>query len=552
MAINAQLLLEAIEALEVERGISRDVIVASLKESMEKSYKRHLGGDDADVRAEIDLDNGIISLCQVKRVVKEVEDDFLEVSVKEANELDKSKKYKDGDEFFIYANIEELRKAVAMAIKSGFRQKIAEAEKTVLYEQFKDKIGTMITGKVEKVDEKGVTVNIGRTSVLIPRQEMIGDEKFNVTDPIKLFVKEVNSDSKGAHIKVSRGDAGFLKALMTEEIHEIYDGTIEIRNISRRSGERSKVAVSAKDPNVDPAGACIGHNGTNIQKVVAQLGNGSVKEKIDIITYSDNKELFIIEAMKPAIVLGVAENKEDGGFIVVVPDDNFSQAIGRKGVNIFLASKLVGTKITVKTESQAEEEGIEYKASEVIREEASKAKPKVNLEEETFAPLKGLPEGYVAPQERVYEDETPSDVEEALQEEAEKEELEVAPKAPEEEPVKEPEVEQPAPVKEEVKEVVLPKEEVKTTTTLDALEKSLEEDKNKKNASNKRNTKKKKEEEQEESAVLYSDPSKYMSIYSEEELKEMEEEDKLDDEEQYEDEDIDYDEYDEYYDDDVR
>ena len=561
MAINGALLLAAVEELEATKGVSKEVILQALKEAMIKGYKKQIGGreEDTNIRVDINSDTGDISMCQVKDVVLEndVEDDFLQISVEDANALDKSKKYKVGDEFIISSSPDDLTKAVAMSIKSILKQKFAEAEKDVLYEAFKDKIGTMITGKVEKADERGVSVNIGRTSVYLPHNQMIGDERFNVGDSIKLFVNNVSGGTKGAHIVVTRSGEGFLKCLFTEEIHEIYDGTIVIKGIAREAGERSKVAVYTEDPNVDPAGACIGPNGSRIQKIVGQLGNGMAKEKIDIIGYSDVPGLFIMEALKPAHVVGIVMGEEKSA-TAIVKDDSLSLAIGRKGVNVRLAVRLTGYNIDIKTESVAEEEGVEYQSYEELlaldqdaKQKAAYAKLQAqfaNAEPQTVLP--GLPEGYVAPQERVYKEENEDELNEALVEASEKEEL----KAPvKEEKVVEQEVkeevveEKPAePVKEEVK--------VKTTTSLEDLEKSLSEESNKKaSKSDRRSNKKKKDEAKEDEntkGALDTSGAERMSIYTEEELREMEEEER-EEEEEY-DDDVDYDDYDEYYDDDDR
>ena len=338
MAINATDFLNALEEIESAKGISKETVLNALKEALAKGFRKQLGGDDADVRVTIDAEKGIIEMCNVKKVVDEVEDDFLEISTKDANEQDPGKKYKAGDEFVIPASVDDLRKGIAMSVKSILKQKFSEAEKSVLYEAFKDKIGTMITGKVEKVDERGVSVNIGRASVYLPSNQLIGNERFSLGDSIKVYVQDVASGSKGAHIVVTRSGEGFLRCLFTEEIHEIYDGTIVIKGIAREAGERSKVAVYSQDPNVDPAGACIGPNGTRIQKVVGQLGNGQVSEKIDIIAYSDNVGLYIMEALKPAHVVGVDVDVDSKTATVVVKDDSFSMAIGRKGVNVRLAA----------------------------------------------------------------------------------------------------------------------------------------------------------------------------------------------------------------------
>ena len=550
MAINVVELNAALEQLEVTKGISRETVLEALKEAMTKGFKRDIGDDEANVEVNIDLDNGVIEMYQIKTVVEDEEDPLLEISLDNANKGEK--KYKVGDEYRIAVRPEELRKAIVLSIKSVLKQRFAEAEKQNLYEQFKDKIGTMITGKVEQFDERGATINIGRTSVFMPRKEMIRDEKFLLGENIKLFVSDVATSSKGAHIVVSRANEGFLKALMSEEIHDIYDGTIEIVAVAREAGERSKVAVTCKDPNVDPAGTCIGPNGNRIQKVVSQLGNGSAKEKIDIITYSTNNAVFIMDALKPAKVVGINLNEEEKSALVIVKDESFSVAIGRKGVNARLAVKLTGFHIDIKTETEALESGLEFTSFEEITAQAEKEREQRIAElrrEELVYPsnatviIPGLPEGYVAPQERKYEEET-NDFDDTLNDEAEKEELEAETVEVKEEKVEEqPKVEE---VKEEEKTET---QEVKVTSTLEDLEKSLEEESAKTGKKQSGGRRKKKVEEKEEEKVEKHNDGPRMAIYTEEELAELdEEEDSYEDEEN--DEDIDYDEYDQYYDED--
>ena len=552
MAINATEFLKALEEIEIQKGISKEVTIKALEEAMAKGFRKQLGGDDALVRVTIDPEKGTIDMVHIKMVVKEVEDDFLEISEEDAQAIDP--KYHAGDEFIIPATVDDIKKATAMSVKSVLKQKFAEVEKGMLYEAFKDKINTMITGKVEKMDERGATVNIGKTSVFLPRNQMIGDEKFVPGDYIKLFVSDVASGSKGAHIDVSRANEGFLRCLFNEEIHEIYDGSIIIKGIAREAGERSKVAVFSPDPNIDPAGACIGPNGSRIQKIVGQLGNGNAKEKIDIIGYSENDGLFIMEALKPARVVGINVNKEEKSATAIVKDDSLSLAIGKKGVNARLAVKLTGFKIDIKTETEAYEEGYEFQSYEELAAQEMENKEKAIMEARAMeyennnpSVLPGLPEGYVAPQERVYEEESNAELAEALEEASEKEEL-VAPV--EETPVSEApnnEAKEEAPVVKEEKET----KAVKTTTSLEDLEKSLEQEANKQKAKanqKRRNNKKKEEEEEEEVATPISGTTgPRMSIYTEEELREMEEEESRESEE--EEEDVDYDEYDDYYDD---
>lgn len=555
MANNNVEFLKAIEEIETIKGISKDVVIATLKEALARGFRKQLGGDDALVRVDIDPDTGKIEMYQIKNVVEEVEDDFLEISVEDANK--DGTHYVAGDEYLIPASIEDLRKATALSVKSILRQKFAEAERGALYEAFKDKIGTMITGKVEKVDDRGCSVNIGKTSVYLNRKEMIGDERFAVGDNIKLYVSDVASGSHGAHIVVSRANEGFLSCLFNEEIHEIYDGTIIIKAIARQAGERSKVSVYSNDPNVDPAGACIGPNGSRIQKIVSQLGNGSNKEKIDVITYSSNLGLYLMEAVKPAKVLGIilSDNPEvDKEATLIVSDDSLSTAIGRKGVNVRLASRLTHYKLDIIVESEAIEEGLTYTSFEELQaKDVEERIQKADLElqrkeaEETSADdvLPGLPEGYVAPQARVYEDES-NDFDEALSEAVEEEDEAPVVETPavEEKPA-------PAPKKEEEVETV--QVNINTDTSIEDLERSLEEEnarnKNNNNKKTRKNKKKVEDEEEEDSSSssIHSEPANYMPIYTQEELEELDEDEDSDYDD---DEDVDYDQYDEYYDDD--
>ena len=553
MAMDATTFISALEELEAAKGISKEEVLEALKEAMIKAYKKQLGGDDADVRCDIDLTKGTIDLYEVKQVRDEVLDDFLEISVEDANRLHPGKKYKDGDEFIIPAPIDELRKATAMRIKAVLRQKFSEKEKAILYDAYKDKIGTIITGRVERIDDKGISVNIGKASVFLPRSQLIGNETFNQGDSIKVYISDVAGDSKGAKINISRSNEGFLRCLFSDAdgIHDIYDGTIEIKAIARRAGERSKVAVFSKDPNVDPAAACIGPNGTRIQKIVSQLGNGTVKEKIDIITYSDVPALYIMESIKPAKAIGVEIDEENKEAVLVVSDDALNVAVGKRGVNIALASRLTGYKLNILTETEAEEDQIEYVTYEQAQLEAGERLQRLDREAEIAAregSLYGTPEGYVAPQERIYADEDNAELDAALTESVEKEEEKPVEEAKPQEEVKPVEEK---PVEEEVKTT-----NVKTTTTIEDLEKSLEEDKSKKNTQKKKTTRKKKDEEEEteetnNTPVTKTDSTPRMSIYTEEELAELEAEE-ANQEEDYDDEDVDYDEYDEYYDDDDR
>lgn len=407
----------AIDEIAENKGISHEAVVIALTEALQRAYIKYLGGgDDANVVANIDEENGQITLAQTKTIKKDVEDDYLEISSADAQEdaletiehlneelkeaknaqlrtdiqfliakVEESKKgIKVGGTYAMYCPLDELSKLTAMAVKSNLRLKIAEAERVALYDVYKDHIGEMVTGTVEKADDRSVSVNIGRTTVELTRREMIGDEYFKVGDPIKVYIQEVKQadeegkPSHGPQIEVTRSSEGFLKRLFEEEIHEIYDGTVVIKGIAREAGVRSKVAVASNNEDVDPTGACIGPGGSRIQKIVSQLGNGKDKEKIDIIAYSSNPGLFIAESLRPAQVLGVAISDPNAlphpKAIVVVKDEQLSLAIGKKGANARLANKLTGWSIDIKEESEAKADNLAFVATEELQKQADEEK----------------------------------------------------------------------------------------------------------------------------------------------------------------------------------
>jgi len=415
--MDATVFKKAIDEIAESKGISHEAVVEALTEALQRAYIKYLGGgDDAVVEAKIDEENGRITLAQIKNVKKDVEDDYLEISPADAKEdadeamenlqddlkdtkdanvkadlkdlIEKVQAAKDGIKvggtYAMYCPLEELSKLTAMAVKSNLRIKIAEAERVALYDVYKDHIGEMVTGTVEKADDRSVSVNIGRTSVELTRREMIGDEYFKVGDPIKVYiqeVKDVSQESKGPRgpqIEVTRSSEGFLKRLFEEEIHEIYDGTVVIKGIAREAGIRSKVAVYSTNEDVDPTGACIGPGGSRIQKIVSQLGNGKEKEKIDIISYSSNPGLYIAESLRPSQVLGVAiidpEAQPHPKAVAIVKDESLSLAIGKKGANARLANKLTGWSIDIKEESEAKEEGLAYTTFEDLQKQAEEEK----------------------------------------------------------------------------------------------------------------------------------------------------------------------------------
>ena len=560
--MDATKFLEALEEIAESKGISKEAIISALKESLKKALEKQVCDgyivEGVDVRVEIT--DAEIKMAYVRKVVEEVEDDILEISLEDANKGKKGKKYAVGDEYIVETSPEDMARLTALTVKSVLRQKLAEAEKVSLYEVYKDKIGEMITGVVEKCDDRGAVVNVGRSSLYLTRRDLIGDEMLESGAPVRLYVSNVTGAEAGKSpmVRVSRADPGFLRRLFEEEVREIYDGTVIIKSLAREAGIRSKLAVYSNDLNVDPVSCCIGANGNVIQKIVAQLGNAREKEKIDIIQYSPNDALFIIDALRPAQILKIGVYTDKDGkkcAIAVVPDGQLSLAIGRKGANVRVASKLTECHIDIKEESMANEVEVQLKTIETIQEEEKLRLQKekyerylsqIKSERATASKLEG---GVEKAKPQKIEDEEVAPVEEVKVEEA--------PVVEEQPEVEEPVVaeEKPVEVKEEQPE---PKKTVvKTTTSIDALEAALDSEKAKENfkATQKTSKRPRKIEEEEVAHEEENKPEEAkqkMAIYTDEELAELakEEEQYYEDDYDDSDEDIDYDEFDEYYDDD--
>ncbi|MCR5332925.1 MAG: transcription termination factor NusA [Bacilli bacterium] len=539
--------LEALDQIEAEKGISKQSIIDALKVAIRKAYIREIEAED-DAEVTVEITESEIKMFITKTVVDEVDLDYLDISLADAKKYKKTAKV--GDKIDIEVDVNSLKRITAMVVKSILRQKLAEAEKQSLYEANKDKINEMITGVVDRCDDRGVYVNVGRTSVYLSRRDLIGDETFEPGESIRMFVANVSNNEKGSMIKVTRSDAGFLRRLFEEEVHEIYDGTVIIKALAREAGVRSKLAVYSNDPNVDCVGACIGVNGTAIKRIVEQLGNSRDKEKIDIIQYTPNEALYIIDAIRPATVTYIHMDPvaEDGKkkAIVIVQDDQLSLAIGKKGANVRVACRLTGWSIDVHEEREmANFEGVEFKSVEEIREE-DKERVKKETYERYLAQVKASAKEEVKPEVTLSAGVEKSKPQQILDEDIKdvkpaKEEAKVAEKK----------------VEEEVKPVEETKT-VKTTTTLESLEALLSSDKKKESFKATQKTSKRPhnitDEEQphkeEEKPVEEKKVTPKMDIYTQEELEDFENEYMDEDINNIDDEDIDYDEYDQYYDDD--
>lgn len=341
-------LLAAMDELEKERGISKDYLLESLETSLITAYKKNYDSAD-NVKIEINKESGQIAVYAIKKVVEAVEDPNLEISLEQAQKI--SKKVQLGDD----VNVEIIPKnfgiIAAQTAKQVVVQKIREAEREVIYSEYHDRKGEIVTGIIQKVDSSIVVMDLGKIEGIMPPKEQVKTEKYHVNDKIRVYVVDVTKGVKGnPQAIVSRSHPDFVRKLFEFEIPEIYEGLIEIKNVSRDAGNRSKVAVYSENPNIDPVGSCVGQKGVRIQNIITELRG----EKIDVIEWSEDPATYISSALLPAKVLAV-DIKDDHSAQVIVTDDQLSLAIGKAGQNARLAARLTNWKIDIKSESQFRE-----------------------------------------------------------------------------------------------------------------------------------------------------------------------------------------------------
>jgi len=346
-------LFEACEELERERGISKEVLVASLCDAMVAAYKKHmkLGKEVDNIEAILDEQSGEIGVFSTKLVVDEVEDPDTQITLNEAKEI--AEDVEVGDEIKIEVTPEQFGRIAAQSAKQVITQRIREAERNLVLQEFMDKKGTLTTGIIQRVENRNVIVNIGKTDAIMPQKEQIPGEYYKPGNRIRVFVLNVKETTRLPQVIVSHAHAEIVRELFELEVPEIEDGIVEIKSISREAGFRTKIAVWSNDPEVDSVGACIGPRGSRIQTIVSELKN----EKIDIVRYSEDPVEYIVNALSPARVVSVdilANDEYAHDAMVVVPDDQLSLAIGREGQNVRLAHKLTGWKIDIKSVSQME------------------------------------------------------------------------------------------------------------------------------------------------------------------------------------------------------
>ena len=344
-------LLEALEVLEKERNISKDVMIEAIENSLITACKNHFGKAD-NVRVTMNKDTGDFAVYAEKTVVEQVEDPVLEISLTDAKMM--SPRYECGDTVQIPLYSKKFGRIATQNAKNVILQKIREEERKSLYNDYYSMEKDVTTGIVQRYLGKNISINLGRVDAILNESEQVKGESFKPTERIKVYILEVKDTPKGPRISVSRTHPDLVKRLFESEVAEVRDGTVEIKAIAREAGSRTKIAVQSHDPNVDPVGACVGLNGARVNSVVSELRG----EKIDIINWDDNPAYLIENALSPAKVICVVADEEEREAQVIVPDYQLSLAIGKEGQNARLAARLTGFKIDIKSETQAKEMGL--------------------------------------------------------------------------------------------------------------------------------------------------------------------------------------------------
>ena len=348
-AIDNKELILALEELEKEKGIEKAYLLESIETALVTAYKKNFDSLE-NVKVVMDQDTGATHVYSVKDVVKTVEDSALQISVEQAKKINKG--LQEGDKVEIEIVPKDFGRIAAQTAKQVIIQKLREAERNIVYTEFNDRKGEIVSGLVQKADKNIVVLDLGKLEGIMPTKEQIPTERYRVNDKIKGYVLDVERGEKGApQVIVSRSHPDFVRKLLEFEIPEIYEGLIEIKSVSRDPGYRSKVAVYSPDENIDPVGSCVGQKGVRIQNVINEL-NG---EKIDVIEWNPDPAIFISAALLPAKIMAVDIKEEEKFAQVIVPDDQLSLAIGKSGQNARLAARLTNWKIDIKSETQFRE-----------------------------------------------------------------------------------------------------------------------------------------------------------------------------------------------------
>ena len=342
-------MIQALDALEQEKGVKKEVVIEALEAALVSAYKRNYNqAQNVDVK--FDPKQGDIHVYAVKEVTDEVFDSRLEVSLKDALAINKA--YEIGDQIKFEVTPKDFGRIAAQTAKQVIMQRVREAERSIVYDEYSQYEDEILQGVVERRDNRFIYVNLGKIEAVLGRQDQMPNEKYEAHDRIKVYVTKVENTSKGPQVFVSRTHPGLVKRLFEQEVPEIFDGTVEIVNIAREAGDRTKIAVRATNDAVDAVGTTVGPRGARVQAVVNELSG----ENMDVVQWEEDPADYIANALNPAQVIAVQFNDEDNdrSATVIVPDYQLSLAIGKKGQNARRAAKLTGYKIDIKPESEVE------------------------------------------------------------------------------------------------------------------------------------------------------------------------------------------------------
>lgn len=339
--------IDAINHLSKEKHLDKGILFEAIETALVSAYKKNFGGS-GNVRVQVDRETGDIHVYALKRVATQVVDAHTDIGIEEAKSTNPN--YEVGDVYEEKVTPKNFGRVAAQTAKQIVVQRIREAERGLIYEEFTNRESDIVSGIVQRADARNVIIDLGKVEAVMPTSERVPGEVYRMGQRLKTYVLEVRKTTKGPQVTVSRSHPGLLKRLLELEVEEIHDGIVELKSVTREAGSRSKVAVSSRDPNVDPVGACVGQKGMRIQVIVNELGN----EKIDVIEYKSDPAQYVANALSPAKVIRVDIDEAAKVARVVVPDYQLSLAIGKEGQNARLAAKLTGWKIDIKSESQAE------------------------------------------------------------------------------------------------------------------------------------------------------------------------------------------------------
>ncbi len=360
-------LKKAIDQISKDRGIDRELLVDTLEEAVRSSVIRKYG-ETIDVEVTFNDDTGEMEVFQFKVVVDEVEDPLTEIALEDALQHDPNVVL--GDDLGFRLDVTDLGRIAAQSAKQVIIQRMRDAEQEIIYEEYKDRMGEIVSGIIQRRDRTGWIINLGRTEALLPKEEQIPKERYKRGDRVQGYVINVLKEGRGPQVIISRSHPDYMSALFRREVPEVADSTVRIMGVARDPGSRAKVAVMSRDRDVDPVGACVGIRGSRIQAVVQEFRG----ERIDIVVWRPDIADYARNALSPALITRITVDEDDKLLEVVVPDDQLTLAIGRKGQNVKLASKLLGWKIDIFTETRY---GELHAAREVLEQVASVAEMRV-------------------------------------------------------------------------------------------------------------------------------------------------------------------------------